>query len=69
MTGKEMVKDGVHTIAEAAEVIKLSRTTIYALMESGELPYTKIGKRRLIPRRALSELMERGLVIRDTAVS
>jgi len=36
--------------------------TLYLLMERGELAYTVIGRRRLIPHRALIELAARGLV-------
>jgi hypothetical protein len=32
------------------------------MMDRGELPYAKVGKRRLIPRRALVELIERNLI-------
>lgn len=37
----------------------LSRTTIYRLMDSGELDYVKIGARRLIPESAIAEFIAR----------
>jgi excisionase family DNA binding protein len=61
--GTELVKDGLRTIPEAQEYTRLSRAAIYALMDRGELAYTRIGKRRLIPLRALVELAQRGLVV------
>ncbi|HXQ20086.1 MAG TPA: helix-turn-helix domain-containing protein [Candidatus Acidoferrales bacterium] len=51
-----MVQDGLAGVREAAQFLGLSRSTIYALMESGELSYVKIGRARRIPRRALVEL-------------
>jgi len=39
-----------------AEFLSVSRTTVYGLMETGQLRYVKIGKARRIPRRALVEL-------------
>jgi excisionase family DNA binding protein len=35
----------------------LSRTTLYRLMDSGELRFVKIGARRLIPEDALRDLL------------
>jgi excisionase family DNA binding protein len=58
-----MVADGLRTIPEAQEFTRLSRSALYMLMERGELAYTRIGRRRLIPHRALVELAQRGLVL------
>jgi excisionase family DNA binding protein len=59
----ELVADGLNTITEAQEFTRLSRSDLYARMERGELPYVKLGRRRLIPRRALAELAGRHLVV------
>jgi excisionase family DNA binding protein len=40
-------------ITTAARMISCSRTTLYALMDSGELPSRHVGRRRLVPRAAL----------------
>src|SRR5437588_4430407 len=53
---EQLVQDGLMTIREAAAFLRLGRSTIYGLMERGELPYARIGARRLIPRRALVDL-------------
>ena len=60
----ELVADGLKTIKEAAAFSKVSVALLYKLMASGELPYTKIGRSRRIPHKALIELAARNLVIR-----
>lgn len=40
-------------VEEAARLLSLGRTTVYLLMESGELPSIKCGSARRIPRAAL----------------
>ncbi|MHB1424800.1 MAG: helix-turn-helix domain-containing protein [Gemmataceae bacterium] len=57
-----LLGDGLRTIEEAKNFTRLSRATLYLLMERGELAYTTIGRRRLIPHRALIELARRKLV-------
>ncbi len=57
-----LVSDGMLTVMEAAEFVGLGRTSLYALMERGELPYVKFGSARRIPRRALVALAARHLV-------
>lgn len=51
----KLVQDGLVTVAEAGQFTGLSRSSLYALMESGHLVYAKIGRARRIPRRALVE--------------
>ena len=36
------------TIEEAAELLRVSKNTVYNLCKSGEIPYTKKGRRILI---------------------
>lgn len=48
---------GVFSIKEAIGLLGIGRTTIYRLMDVGELPYVKIGPRRFIPKGALRELL------------
>jgi excisionase family DNA binding protein len=59
---QEMVADGLLTVKEASAFLKVSVATLYKLMERGELVYTKIGRSRRIPRKALVELAARNLV-------
>jgi excisionase family DNA binding protein len=63
-----MLADGLLDVTEAAKFASVSRSFLYDLMEAGDLAYTKIGRRRLIPRRALVELARKGLVVREGVV-
>lgn len=56
-----LVEDGAFTIPGATEFCGLSRSKLYDLMESGQLVYSKIGRSRRIPKRALVQLMAYGL--------
>lgn len=47
-------------IADASFVSGISRSKLYELLSSGTLPSVKIGARRLIRARDLTELLERG---------
>lgn len=47
------------TPAEAAEHLAIGRTTVYALMASGEIPTVKIGRSRRIRPEALDAFIER----------
>jgi hypothetical protein len=60
-----LVEDGLMTVPEAQEFSRLSRSDLYARMERGDLAYCKLGKRRMIPRRAMVELARQGLVVRQ----
>jgi len=59
-----MVADGFLTVGEAAKFSGLGRTTIYSLMERGQLEYAKIGKARRIPKRALCDFLVEHIVVR-----
>ena len=49
------------TVREAAEFLRLSRSTIYPFMDRGELAFVKLGRSRRIPRLAVIELAAREL--------
>ncbi|MNL21390.1 Helix-turn-helix domain protein [compost metagenome] len=51
--------DGLLTIIEAAEFLRVCRATIYNLMGSGELISVCIGRSRRIPKAALIEFSQR----------
>ncbi len=59
--GAELVADGLLTVREAEDFLRLSRSSVYALMDHGELAFVKLGRSRRIPRRALVELAASGL--------
>jgi len=62
MSATDLISDGTLTITEAQRFSGLGRTFLYSLMERGELRFAKVGKRRLIPKKALLELLRTGLV-------
>jgi excisionase family DNA binding protein len=59
---KSLLDDGLLSINEACKFLGLSRSTLYKLMDSGDLQYCQIGGTRRLPRRALVELAARFLV-------
>ncbi len=48
-----LVGDGLLTVSEAIAFLRLCRSTLYTLMDAGELAYVRIGRARRIPKRAL----------------
>ena len=58
---RDLVADGLAALPEASTFTTLSKSSLYAMMERGELPYVVIGRRRMIPRKALIELARAGL--------
>jgi excisionase family DNA binding protein len=66
-TPEDLVADGLRTVKFAGEFLSASRTTVYKMMNDGDLPFVKIGRARRIPHRALVEAAARGLVALWTA--
>jgi excisionase family DNA binding protein len=58
---RTIVADGLMTVTEAAEYLSISRSKLYQMMDSGELPYVKLGRCRRIQRRDLIDLVSRQL--------
>jgi excisionase family DNA binding protein len=48
----------VLTVTEAAHVLGISRALAYELVARGELPALSLGRRKVIPRRALEALID-----------
>ena len=48
----------VYTIAEAASLLKIGRSLVYSLANTGGLPVIRLSKRILIPRKALLDMLE-----------
>jgi excisionase family DNA binding protein len=57
-----LVEDGCLDVPAAAEFSGMGRSWLYEQMQAGTLVYLKCGRRRLIPRRALQELLAASLV-------
>ncbi|MGI8683849.1 MAG: helix-turn-helix domain-containing protein [Acidimicrobiales bacterium] len=47
------------TVEEAAQLLGISRALGYELVARGELPSIRLGRRIVVPRRALDALLER----------
>lgn len=50
----------VLTVTEAAEVLGISRGLAYELVRMGAIPSLRLGRRLLVPRVRLEELLARG---------
>ena len=46
------------TVEEAAGLLGISRTLAYELVTRGELPSLRLGRRLVVPRRALEALLD-----------
>jgi excisionase family DNA binding protein len=57
-----MVEEGAVGLAGARQFSGLSRSFLYALMDRGDLKYTKVGRRRLVPISELRRILREGLV-------
>lgn len=54
-----MTESSLLTVQEAADRLRLSRTSVYREMGAGRLAFVKIGKSRRILESALTEFIER----------
>ncbi|MBL8796596.1 MAG: helix-turn-helix domain-containing protein [Planctomycetia bacterium] len=58
----DLVRDGLDRVRDACTFLGLSQAMVYKLMDSGMLPFVKLGRSRRIPHKALIELAARNLV-------
>lgn len=49
-----------YTVTEAAELLGISRSSAYECVRRGEIPSLTLGRRVVIPRRALEALLDGG---------
>ena len=61
MSNDILVKEGLSSVSESASYLGVSRSTVYMLMETGRLPYVKIGRSRRIPKQALIDFVKANL--------
>jgi excisionase family DNA binding protein len=52
-----------YTVDEAAKLLGIGRNLCYEKVKTGEIPVIRIGRRLLVPRRALEKLLEQGQAI------
>jgi len=48
------------SVEEAAKQLGIGRNLCYDKVKTGEIPVIKIGKRLLVPKKALEKLLEQG---------
>lgn len=46
------------TVSEAADLLGVSRVSAYEAIQRGEIPYIRIGRRILVPKKALERLLD-----------
>lgn len=49
------------TVAEVAEMTRVSRMTVYRMVHSGDLPAVRVGSSYRVPKSALDQLLSGGL--------
>lgn len=52
------------TVEETAKLLRIGRQLAYEMVKTGDIPSIRLGKRVLVPRRALEKLLEQPNVIR-----
>ena len=55
------------TVEEAAHALGVRRSTLYTLLEPGEIFSVKVGNRRLVPVKALDEYVERLITLQKAS--
>jgi excisionase family DNA binding protein len=59
MAMKKNSNPTVLTVVEVAKILRIGRLSAYQAIERGEVPSIRIGRRILIPRTALEQLLSR----------
>jgi excisionase family DNA binding protein len=54
-----MIEKLLVSVEEAARILSLGRNKMFDLVREGDIESLKVGRRRLIPREALSDFVER----------
>lgn len=49
------------TVAEVAEVMRVSKMTVYRMVHSGDLPAVRMGRSFRVPQKAVEEMIATGL--------
>ena len=58
MAGFSPASPQFYTVAEVADIMRVSRMTVYRMVHSGELPAIRVGKNSYrVPRSALDQLL------------
>ena len=49
-----------YTVAEVADLIRVSKMTVYRMVKAGEIPAVRFGRSFRVPGEAVDELLARG---------
>lgn len=49
------------TVSEVADLMRVSKMTVYRLIHSGEMPAIRVGKSFRVPESAVGQLLQMGL--------
>lgn len=55
------------TVAEVADVVRVSRMTVYRMVHSGELPAVRVGRSFRVPRSAVDTMLAEGSTWNESA--
>jgi excisionase family DNA binding protein len=58
----DLISDGLATVIDASKFLRIGRSKVYDMMDRGELTYSKIGRCRRIPWKAIHQLAANSLV-------
>jgi excisionase family DNA binding protein len=56
--GPQWINHDAFTVEEAGTILGLSRASAFAAVSRGDIPSIRVGKRLIIPRRALERMLE-----------
>lgn len=65
MTAESKLERATYTVEEAAVVLGIGRSAAYLAAQSGELPTVRIGRRVLVPKPALDQMLNGNFVPRE----
>lgn len=56
----------LRSVSETEQLLDLGHSTLNGLLQSGELPSLKLGRRRLVPQSAIEEFIRRQMAAQKT---
>lgn len=69
MSSVEQPRARFLTVAEVAEVMRVSKMTVYRLVHSGDMPAVRVGRSFRVPQAALEKYLETSYIERDELTS
>jgi len=66
MTSEQPARVRFLTVAEVAEVMRVSKMTVYRLLHSGEMPAVRVGRSFRVPQDALDHYLSTARLDLDT---